>query len=83
MRCVCAFFIDEILMSSFSVVYVGRLSSRTRERDLEDTFTKFGRLQRLDLKAGYAFIEYEGSINLLFVFFFLFLFFLLAIIYFL
>jgi len=48
-------------------VYVGRLSSRTRERDLEDTFTKFGRLQRLDLKAGYAFIEYEGKINLFFL----------------
>jgi len=43
------------------VVYVGRLGSRTRERDLEDVFGKYGRLRRLDLKAGYAFLEYDDA----------------------
>ncbi len=43
------------------VVYVGRLSSRTRERDLEDAFLKYGRVNRLDMKNGYAFIEFYGT----------------------
>lgn len=39
-------------------VYVGRLSSRTRERDLDDLFSRYGRIDRIDLKSskGYAFI---------------------------
>eukprot|EP00640_Fibrocapsa_japonica_P009590 CAMPEP_0113936532 /NCGR_PEP_ID=MMETSP1339-20121228/3431_1 /TAXON_ID=94617 /ORGANISM="Fibrocapsa japonica" /LENGTH=88 /DNA_ID=CAMNT_0000939045 /DNA_START=85 /DNA_END=347 /DNA_ORIENTATION=+ /assembly_acc=CAM_ASM_000762 len=40
-------------------IYIGRLGSRTRERDLEDAFSRFGRILRLDLKFGFAFIEYE------------------------
>jgi RNA recognition motif-containing protein len=48
------------MSGSNCVVYVGRLSSRTRERDLEDAFSKYGRIIRLDMKAGYAFIEYNG-----------------------
>jgi len=44
--------------TSNSLVYVGRLSSRTRERDLEDVFLKYGRIERLDLKAGFAFIKF-------------------------
>eukprot|EP01087_Luapelamoeba_hula_P019033 TRINITY_DN624_c0_g1_i1.p1 TRINITY_DN624_c0_g1~~TRINITY_DN624_c0_g1_i1.p1 ORF type:complete len:260 (+),score=1.70 TRINITY_DN624_c0_g1_i1:98-877(+) len=44
-----------------TVVYVGRLSSRTRERDLEDAFNRYGRVSRLDLKAGYAFVEYSEA----------------------
>jgi RNA recognition motif-containing protein len=51
---------EEEMSGSNSVVYVGRLSSRTRERDLEDAFSKYGRIIRLDMKAGYAFIEYNG-----------------------
>lgn len=39
-----------------SRVYVGHLSSRTRERDLQDLFSKFGKIQRIDLKYGYGFI---------------------------
>ncbi|PRP87624.1 hypothetical protein PROFUN_04651 [Planoprotostelium fungivorum] len=42
-----------------SRLYVGRLSSRTRERDLEDDFSRFGRITRLDMKNGFAFIEYN------------------------
>ncbi len=51
---------EEEMSGSNCVVYVGRLSSRTRERDLEDAFSKYGRIIRLDMKAGYAFIEYNG-----------------------
>lgn len=29
-------------------LYVGRLSSRTRSRDLDDLFSRYGRYQRLD-----------------------------------
>jgi len=43
------------------VVYVGRLAPRTRERDLDEIFSKYGRITRLDVKAGYAFIEYNGT----------------------
>lgn len=44
-----------------SRVYVGRLSNRTRERDLEDTFGKYGRITRVDMKYGYAFVEFSDN----------------------
>eukprot|EP00850_Spirogloea_muscicola_P007622 SM000039S14452 [mRNA] locus=s39:192955:195600:+ [translate_table: standard] len=40
-------------------LYVGRLSSRTRTRDLEDLFSKYGRLRDVDLKHDFAFVEYS------------------------
>ncbi len=43
-------------MSQRNRIYVGQLSSRTRERDLEDEFSRFGRINRVDLKFGYGFI---------------------------
>jgi arginine/serine-rich splicing factor 7 len=39
-----------------SKIYVGRLSTRTRERDLEDAFEKFGKILKTELKYGYAFL---------------------------
>ena len=33
-------------------IYVGHLSSRTRERDLEDAFGRYRNIQRCDLKYG-------------------------------
>jgi len=42
-------------------VYVGRLSSRTRERDIEDAFSKFGKIVSVDLKFGFAFVEFDDS----------------------
>jgi len=42
-------------------IYIGKLGSRTREADLEDAFTKFGKIVKIDLKAGYAFIEFEDA----------------------
>ena len=47
-------------------VYIGHLSSRTRERDIEDAFGKFGKIMRCDLKYGYAFIVCNFSINFVF-----------------
>jgi RNA recognition motif-containing protein len=35
------------------------LHKRTREEDLRDAFSKFGKLKEVSLKFNYAFIEYE------------------------
>ncbi|KAJ7557001.1 hypothetical protein O6H91_05G107800 [Diphasiastrum complanatum] len=40
-------------------LYVGRLSSRTRSRDLEDLFRKYGRVREVDMKHDFAFIEFS------------------------
>jgi RNA recognition motif-containing protein len=37
-------------------VYVGRIADRTRERDLEDLFGKYGRIRNIILKRGYGFV---------------------------
>ncbi|KAI3965028.1 hypothetical protein MKX01_013959 [Papaver californicum] len=40
-------------------LYVGRLSSRTRSRDLEDVFSRYGRVRDVDLKHDFAFVEFS------------------------
>lgn len=40
-------------------VYVGNLARRTSPRDLEDMFDRYGRVRRLDMKDGFAFIEFD------------------------
>ncbi|XP_062180222.1 serine/arginine-rich splicing factor RS2Z33-like isoform X2 [Phragmites australis] len=40
-------------------LYVGRLSSRTRTRDLEHLFSRYGRIREVELKRDYAFIEFS------------------------
>uniref|UniRef100_I1PRZ5 Serine/arginine-rich splicing factor RS2Z32 n=1 Tax=Oryza glaberrima TaxID=4538 RepID=I1PRZ5_ORYGL len=40
-------------------LYVGRLSSRTRSRDLEYHFSRYGRIREVELKRDYAFIEFS------------------------
>merc|ERR1712038_1966936 len=42
-------------------LFVGRLAKRTRTRDLEDAFEKYGRLLRCELKFGYAFLDFEDK----------------------
>lgn len=37
-------------------IFIGNLSLRTRERDIEDKFERFGKIRGLDLKYGYAFL---------------------------
>nr|XP_016498428.1 PREDICTED: serine/arginine-rich splicing factor RS2Z33-like isoform X1 [Nicotiana tabacum] len=40
-------------------LYVGHLSSRTRSRDLERVFSKYGRVRDVDMKHDYAFVEFS------------------------
>ncbi|RCV24743.1 hypothetical protein SETIT_5G110500v2 [Setaria italica] len=40
-------------------LYVGRLSSRTRTEDLEDIFSRYGRVRYVDLKHEFAFVEFS------------------------
>uniref|UniRef100_A0A0D9WC54 RRM domain-containing protein n=1 Tax=Leersia perrieri TaxID=77586 RepID=A0A0D9WC54_9ORYZ len=42
-------------------LYVGRLSSRTRSRDLEYLFSRYGRIREVELKRDYAFIEFSDA----------------------
>ncbi|CAD6273163.1 unnamed protein product [Miscanthus lutarioriparius] len=40
-------------------LYVGRLAPRTRSRDLEYLFGRYGRIREVELKRDYAFIEFS------------------------
>nr|CAD1828759.1 unnamed protein product [Ananas comosus var. bracteatus] len=40
-------------------LYVGRISSRTRTRDLEHLFSRYGRVREVDLKHDFAFVEFS------------------------
>ena len=40
-------------------IFIAKLSTSVRERDLEDEFRRFGAIKNIQLKRGYAFIEYE------------------------
>ncbi|XP_042049894.1 serine/arginine-rich splicing factor RS2Z32-like isoform X1 [Salvia splendens] len=40
-------------------LYVGHLSSRTRSRDLEHVFSRYGRVRDVDMKRDYAFVEFS------------------------
>ncbi|EES00292.1 hypothetical protein BDA96_03G067800 [Sorghum bicolor] len=40
-------------------LYVGRVSSRTRTRDLEDLFGRYGRVRYVDMKHEFAFVEFS------------------------
>jgi len=42
-------------------VWIGRLSTRTRERDVEDFFRSYGKISDIILKPGYAFVEFEHT----------------------
>ncbi|CAG8488595.1 16338_t:CDS:2 [Acaulospora morrowiae] len=42
-------------------LFIGRLALDTHPRDLEHIFDKFGRLNRLEVKRGYAFVEYQDQ----------------------
>lgn len=40
-------------------VYVGRLSYRARERDVEHFFRGFGKIREVTLKNGFGFVEFD------------------------
>ncbi len=49
-------------MSKSSMVWVGKLSSRIHTSDLEDQFSKYGKIRDVDFRKhrGFAFIEYKN-----------------------
>jgi RNA recognition motif-containing protein len=40
-------------------IFVAKLNSSVREKDLDYEFRKFGTIKNIQMKRGYAFIEYE------------------------
>jgi len=48
-------------MSLRNRVYVGNLSSRTRERDLEYEFERYGDIRSVSVKNGFAFVEFRDD----------------------
>ncbi|XP_066366506.1 serine/arginine-rich splicing factor RS2Z33-like [Miscanthus floridulus] len=40
-------------------LYVGQISPHTRTQDLEDLFSKYGRLRNVDLKRDFGFVEFS------------------------
>ncbi|RCH86109.1 hypothetical protein CU098_000524, partial [Rhizopus stolonifer] len=42
-------------------LFVARIPKDLHTRDLEDTFSKFGKMTRFDIKQGYGFVEYEDK----------------------
>jgi hypothetical protein len=53
---------DEKVRSLFGILYsfnkVGGVSNKVRERDLEFIFSKYGQLNKVQLKQGYAFVVF-------------------------
>ena len=37
-------------------LYIGNISSRTERRDIEDEFGRFGRINNISVKEGFAFV---------------------------
>ena len=46
-------------MSGSCRVFVGRLSYRARESDVERFFRGFGKIREINLKNGYGFVEFD------------------------
>lgn len=42
-------------------IYIGNLSSRVSEREIYDTFGKYGSIRKVELKNHYGFVEYQSS----------------------
>jgi len=49
------------LMSTTRNVYIGNISSKTRTRDLQKVLEKYGEVRRLDMKNGFAFVEFDDD----------------------
>ncbi|KAI8080434.1 hypothetical protein BDF21DRAFT_31593 [Thamnidium elegans] len=42
-------------------LFIGRIPRDMNNRDLEDTFSKYGKITRLDVKKGFGFVEYDDK----------------------
>lgn len=45
--------------TSYTQIYIAKLHKRTREDELKEAFSKFGRIKDVVLKHTYAFIDFE------------------------
>ena len=54
--------IGNVLQNMGTRVYVGRLSNRARERDVEKFFKGYGRIREVILKNGYGFVVIKVNI---------------------
>ena len=41
-------------------IFIAKLSADVREKDLEYEFRRYGTIKNVELKRGYAFIEYDS-----------------------
>ncbi|KAL0094158.1 splicing factor, arginine/serine-rich 4 [Phycomyces blakesleeanus] len=42
-------------------LFIGRLPFDVSNRELEDLFSKYGKITRLDIKRGFGFLEFEDK----------------------
>ncbi|KAI8992277.1 hypothetical protein BDB01DRAFT_777830 [Pilobolus umbonatus] len=42
-------------------LFIGRIPRDMNNRDLEETFSKYGKITRLDLKKGFGFVEFDDK----------------------
>mmetsp|Transcript_14466 Transcript_14466/g.24744 ORF Transcript_14466/g.24744 Transcript_14466/m.24744 type:complete len:91 (+) Transcript_14466:65-337(+) len=40
-------------------IFVGELSEKISEQELEDMFAKFGHIRKISMKAGFGFVDYD------------------------
>ncbi|CAN6830178.1 unnamed protein product [Brassica oleracea] len=52
---------DSISSASMRPVFVGNFEYETRQSELERLFSKYGRVERVDMKSGYAFVYFEDE----------------------
>jgi len=50
---------EENNSDTYTQIYVAKLDRHTREEELREAFSKFGKLKGVALKFNYAFIDYE------------------------
>ncbi|KAG8391969.1 hypothetical protein BUALT_Bualt01G0242700 [Buddleja alternifolia] len=48
-------------MSKMRPIFCGNFDFETRQSDLERLFSKYGRVERVDMKSGFAFVYYEDE----------------------
>jgi len=44
-----------------SRIFIGGIVKETTERDIEEPFAQFGRISKVSVKDGYAFVDYEDK----------------------
>ncbi|XP_059068949.1 serine/arginine-rich splicing factor RS2Z32-like [Cryptomeria japonica] len=57
---------NDLAYKDKTILYIGYLSADTRDTDLQIKFQRFGRVRDVDVKRGFAFVEYynHGDVEL-------------------